>query len=231
MIYWIFGSRTSQDVDALVIVEKLGSIAENKQTVSDMESKLQIKYDRTLNLNLGTLENGSLKEVYKGTVDEVNNSIMDTYSLHKQECPLLITHRIHRDVDLKIIRCLRIILSFYSRTPHRTQVKKALSGDVSLKHETLKAIDISTVLELGSGKHVDFYDYLKTLAFQLGQTRALIDGVELYTKEDIGVKYPQLRIFLQRTLSDLSVLESFKQDLLSQIDPKSLKYQYETFKK
>lgn len=227
MKYWIFGSKSSQDVDILAVVDQLGTIAENKATVEAIEKELQSKYSRPLNVNLGTMEDGVLTNVYKGTVDEVNNSLVDTYPLHEQAHDLLITRKIPRDVDLKVLRSLRIILSFYSRTKHRKEVKTALSGDVVLKHQVLSTLDISTVEDLGGGKNMAFEDYLKTLAFQLGQTLALLEGVELYTKESIEAHFPALGPFLKRTRDDLSILEDFKKKLLSKIDPKTLRYQKE----
>lgn len=231
MAYWVFGSKSSQDVDMLAVVPSLGSIAENKLVVSQIESDLQSKFSKELNVNLGVLTNGVLSEVFKGTIDEVNNSIFDTYHLHDQNSDLLIDRKLPRDVDLKTLRCLRVMLSFYSRTAHRAEVKQALSGDVVLKHKILSSLDISVLTDLGAGKNINFVDYLKTMAFQMGQTHALRSGVELYTKESIGLTYPKLDAFLKRQPGKLAILEDFKKDFLASFDPMSLKYQYEEFKK
>ena len=42
-------------------------------------------------------------------------------------------------------------------------------------------------------------DRLKTIAFQLGQSIGLIEGIELFDKHDIALKYPLLKDFLDRT--------------------------------
>lgn len=231
MVYWIFGSKSSQDVDILAVVPSLGSIAENKVVVSQIEDSLKDKYSRELNVNLGILKDGVLVEVFKGTVDEVNNSVFDTYHLHDQSFDLQISRKIIRDVDLKTLRCLRVMTSFYSRTSFRAEVKKALSLGVIEKHRFLSELNISTITDLGPGKNMDFLDYLKTMAFQMGQTHALRSGVELYTKESIGLTYPELDPFLRRQKGNLEALEEFKKNFLSSVDPLTLKYQYEEFKK
>ena len=41
-------------------------------------------------------------------------------------------------------------------------------------------------------------DIKKVLAFQMGQTLALLNGKELYTKAEIALEYPQVRATLYR---------------------------------
>lgn len=227
-MFQIFGSQTSRDYDVLVFVDQLGTIVQNKAVVKEWEAKLKLKFsDKPLNVNLGVLQDGKLIKVFKGTVDEVNNSLLDTYSLHTQEYPQQITERVERDVDLKVLRGLRIVLSLVSRTTYREAVKKALQGDVTLKYETLKSIDFSKIDDLGSGKNMSFPDYYKTISFQLGQMMGLITGVEHYTKESIAKAYPELADMLDRKSGNPLVVEMYKNILLTVIDPAKLKYQRE----
>ena len=59
---------------------------------------------------------------------------------------------------------------------------------------------------------------MKTYAFQIGQTLALMNGKEYYTKKDIGIEYPELKPFLQRENdSDISVLETYKNKFLTEL--------------
>lgn len=228
-MHQLFGSSSSRDYDILFFVNYLGTIADNKAKVDSLTAHFQNLYpDKPVNINLGVLMEGELTAVYKGTVDEVNNSLLDTYSLHPQSHPQQITQRIERDVDLKILRGLRIMLSLISRTQYRKEVKKALSGDLTLKHQTLTQIDFTTITDLGNGKNLTWPDYYKTMSFQIGQILGLLSNIECYTKEHISEVYPDLAPMLNRTGHNLAVLEFYKQKLLSQIDPAKIKYQTET---
>lgn len=62
-------------------------------------------------------------------------------------------------------------------------------------------------------------DILKVIAFQMGQTMALIHGAELYTKKEIALYYPILKPFLYRDKnSDISELENFKRCFLDNVN-------------
>ncbi|NHN24539.1 hypothetical protein FIA58_002520 [Flavobacterium jejuense] len=58
------------------------------------------------------------------------------------------------------------------------------------KIETLKAIDFNTVEDFGKGSNA--LDLKKSMAFQLGQTLALYNKIEVYTKQDIIASFPEL---------------------------------------
>ena len=229
LTYWIFGSKSSKDTDILVLVSSIPNIQESKKLVKKYESELQKNYSKPVNVNLGVLDKDHLSSVFKGTVGEVNNSIMDTYSNHKQKHSLKLKTRLARNIELKTIRCLRIILSFLSRTNYRVEIKKALKGDARDKYLLLNKINLAQFTNFKKN-NVDQKDFLKTLAFQLGQTCALIEGDELYSKEAIAQKYPQLKKYLKREEDSLFPLEVFKQFFLNKLDPENLRGKKETLK-
>lgn len=208
MKYYVFGSQSSQDLDILVIVEQLGYIQENKLKVVELQESMKGISKKEVNVNLGVITDSQLQSVFKGTIDEVNNSVMDTYSLHEQKYPLEITKRMTRDTDEKILRSARIVLSNLSRTQYRVEVKQGLKGDLITRINVLKNINFNTITKHDKYKLEDIY---KTLAFQMGQAIGLIDGVELYTKEAISDQYDVLRPYLMRSPGcSLQGLEDFK---------------------
>ena len=222
LTYWIFGSKSSEDTDIMVLVSSISNIKDSKEKVKKYEDILQKKFSKKVNANLAVINKGVITKVYKGTEDEVNNSILDTYHLHKQEFPLTLNKRINRNVELKTIRCLRILLSFLSRTNIRPNVKKALKSDAFSQYELLNKINLAQFNDL-SKTGVKHEDAIKTLAFQMGQTLALIKGKELYSKESIYNEYPQLENYLKRKSHCLFPLEVFKQDFLNNINKEELK--------
>jgi hypothetical protein len=239
--FQIFGSRSSLDSDVMVFVE---DIHENEFYATSMckayNELLPIKYpetfgDREMNCNLAILKNYKIEKVYKGTEDECNNSLYYTYNNFEQPHVPQVLQLIDRDVELKVLRTLRVLLSFLSRSKYRPDVKKALKGDVYLKIQTLKNIDLSKLFHDDLGKrNVSWEDYLKTMSFQLGQTLPLMDDdvpkefKEHYTKESIVIQYPQLEMLINREENaDNDVLEQYKNFFIHQCLKWDFKEEYE----
>lgn len=233
--FQIFGSKTSLDSDVMVFVD---DIPENEFDATAIckayNELLPIKYpetfgNREMNCNLAILKNHVIDKVYKGTEDECNNSLYHTYDNFEQIHPNQILALIDRDVELKLLRTLRVLLSFLSRSSFRPDVKKALKGDVYLKMETLESIDLSLLEHKDLGKrNVKWEDYLKTMAFQLAQTRGLLGDVEIYTKEDIIFYYPDLEFLITRDYrGDVRILEFHKKYLLEECKKHTFKETYE----
>lgn len=225
--FWVFGSEDSQDYDVLVSVGSIPQDVDKAHDLckfhNDVISKSALP-DKPLNCNLGIFEDGKLVEVFKGTVDELNNCIFYTYKNHKQFYPNPITKSVERDVDEKILRVARFIITFYSRTTLRPQIKAALRGDLKLKLDVLKQIDFETMREF-TGKKENPEDVWKVIAFQFGQVFSLIDGYESdsYTKNGIIKNYPDLSPFLKRQSlsdSDFEVLNQYLQRFVDLIESK-----------
>jgi hypothetical protein len=191
MKFNVFGSKSSRDRDVLVYIESLPSLEECKSLSKRMDSEISGLYPdgKEVNTNLAVVTDGAISEVFKGTVDEVNNSVFVTYCDHEQKFPLLIS--------LKTLRAARISLSLYSRTDYRPQVKSALKGNLVDKLDVLKLVDFSCRTEFGKkGSDADVY---KNVAFQLGQVLGLKQGIELYSKEAISSLFADLTSALNRT--------------------------------
>jgi hypothetical protein len=220
--FYIFGSEDSQDYDVLVSVDHIPqNIDEAHNICKYYNDKLSstLLPDKELNCNLGVFEDGKLVKVFKGTVDELNNVIYYTYDNHKQFYPNPIIEPINRDVDEKILRVARFIITFYSRTELRSQIKAALRGDLKLKLQVLKQINFVDMVDF-PGKKEKFEDIYKVLAFQFGQIFSLVDGFESdsYTKNGILKNYPDLKNLLKRNPLNTSDLETLNKYLSRFID-------------
>lgn len=199
----IYGSASSQDYDIAVFVESIPGIPEAHRLCEYYAHSLEnmIAFARLpnkpVNVNLVKLYNGELIDCLHGTCDELNNSLLDTYGNHSQFYPQHITVRANRDKEWKLLRTARVILSFFSRTAARMQVKAALRGNLREKLFQLKELSPDMGRDWGKQK-ISAVDIYKTISFQLGQTLGLYRGLELYTKEDITDEYPLLAPFLFR---------------------------------
>lgn len=197
-IYQIFGSENSLDVDLVFFVEKMPETIVEKLTLSKELSKLIVPVfpEKVINANLAVDKNGHLVEVYKGTTDELNNALFYTYQFHEQKHENLISKLLVRDINLKFLRSTRMILSFMSKTEYRVLIKSALKGNLDAKIMALETIDLSKIASFGKGSKKE--DILKSMAFQIGQTIALQEGKELYTKNQIADCFPDLKEYLFR---------------------------------
>jgi len=89
-IFQIFGSKSSQDYDVIVFVDKIPQTEDAKNLCKKWNKKLYMTFVnngmkiKTLNTNLAVLENGIIIAVFKGTSDEVNNSCYLTYGFQEQ---------------------------------------------------------------------------------------------------------------------------------------------------
>ena len=213
-IFQVFGSEDSTDLDCMVFLDDIPTKNNDRRSQTYMKSiqkshDLCEEYgnyikeitgsDKVVNTNICSLKNGIVHTVFKGTPDEVNNSCFVTYDLHKQYHPLQIKECIERDIELKILRTTRVLLSFLSRSKYRPEVKAALKGDVYDKIKVLNNIDLVGI-ELH--KNVTDGDYAKTMVFQLGQTIGLMEGIELYTKNSIIEFYPLSEDCIKRERHD-----------------------------
>ncbi|MDA1674980.1 hypothetical protein [Bacillus cereus group sp. TH152-1LC] len=181
------GSEDSLDIDVVYVFEKMPTFQECQEFCSDKQE----------NRNIMVIENGTVVDCFKGSIDELNNGLYDTYDLHEQECELRIKRKVERDVLMKVIRAVRCILSHCSRTSYRKVVKKALkSSSWTERVQVLQSIDIHSIDDYGkSGSKEDIF---KVFAFQIGQAWGLLEGMELYTKSSISTQFPLLKQYLYR---------------------------------
>lgn len=206
--FFIFGSSTSIDYNVLVIVGHMPEIYTCYEWCDELEDSLkEMLPEKHINVNLGVIKNGIITNSFVGTPDEVNNSVISTYHLHKQWHGLTIRTKVPREPRLKLLSSARIVLSIIKDEKYRDIVKEALIGDFKEKIETLEKINLSNI----ENNMISAKEFKKIIAFQFGQVLALSEGKELYTKEDIAEQYKELEPHLTRDpTAQLDMLENFK---------------------
>lgn len=209
----IYGSENSRDIDIMVVVEKIGNVEEAKKTIESYSAILTPLFDKPLDVHLITVENGVVIDCSHGSIDEINNSLYDTYNLHNQSCEAVITRKVDRNVILKYTRAIRSILTFYSRVPElRPIIKPALKGTLKNRIDALKHIDVNIYSPLGRNKEID--DIYKVIAFQISQALGLFESKEIYTKTDAYALYPELKPYLCRDYTSLNDLQLYIKKLI-----------------
>ncbi len=210
LVWNIFGSETSLDCDLLVLVKEKTKPHESSKLCAKFKEELtgKIETKKELNVNLGILgAEGTMAWVYKGSPDETNNGIIDTYMHHEklQQHKCFIRERVKRDIGLKIIRALRIILSMFTRTDKRVVVKKALdTNTVGCRLAVLREIKVEEIKFKNPSDTLE--NIYKIVAFQIGQTLGLVlESKEFYSKVAIAKQYPELSMFLAREKEAMEV--------------------------
>lgn len=218
----IFGSEDSIDFDVMYFLDEIPSVAECKQFEAELVQTFPIK-DKKANVNFAVVRDGVIVDVYKGTPDECNNCILHTYHLHaKFQCfNLRIINPLKRNIELKLARSLRIILSFMSRTQFREKIKEALKGTTQQKMDLLKEIKFEEIKDLNKNNH-DLIEFYKHVAFQIGQCLGLIVGLEYYTKKSIYNDWEIFENFLTRKPDNPVILTNYTRFFL-----KSIRERYE----
>ncbi len=183
----VHGSADSTDHDVVFILPKM---------LLYHEALKFCNYKKAENRNIMTMYNcGVVKQCMKGLPDEINNSLIVTYPLHEQVHEMPIKQRVTRIIPLKVVRALRSILSHLSKSSLRTSIKPALrSFDLG---EYIRVLDKVDFNEQSIVKLLDV-EICKMLGFQIGQTLALLEGSEIYTKGQIAEQYPELTPFMRR---------------------------------
>ena len=224
--FQIFGSENSKDYDIIVFVDFISKNVDLCSSICrEYDSKIsKILTDKPINVNIATIKNGHISDVFRGTYDEVNNALYYTYELHDQIHDNLISGPLKRDLNLKIIRSTRGILSFFSFTDLRSEIKLSLKGDIKSRLNVLRIIDFQKMSDF-PGKKESKTDIYKVLAFLYGQLFSLIDGYEKdsYTKNGIIRSYPELSNLINRNdpnFQDLIILNKFNTRLIQLIESK-----------
>lgn len=193
----IFGSEDSTDLDIMIKVESIQNIEWCRRRCDELDIHFTEIYNKKANSNLCVVSDGMIVEVYKGTVDEVNNMLYYTYELHPQNHCIFVSKLVSRNVSLKVNRALRTILSHLSRTKYRPEIKEALRGSMAKRIDTIRNIDFCEIDDLNKNNS-SIIEYRKTVAFQIGQSLGLFENTELYTKKSISLQYPRLADLLYR---------------------------------
>lgn len=200
------GSEDSLDHDVYAIFEEIPTFKEAKEYCNSLSPEM--------NANILVIKDGVVSWCFKGTVDECNNSLFRTYELHEQEHELPIMELITRDYEDKIVRTVRGLLSYFSRTELRLDIKKALrTTSFEEKMTTLRQCILSRDIDFKKTSHIELF---KFYAFQIGQTRALVeDDIELFSKSQVAAHYPSVKDHLYRkTDSDELSIQAFFIDFL-----------------
>lgn len=221
MEFYIIGSPDSIDIDVFVQVDFISSnktLEHERCKEYDISISKILLDKRPLNSNLIVIKDAIIADCFKGSVDECNNILYYTHSIHNQLYPNPISRSLDRDLDLKVLRVTRCILSYFSRTDLRSTIKGALRKTIFEQLQVLRLINFNNEIIGKKDRKEDIY---KVIAFQFGQLFSLLGGYEKYsyTKGGIAKNYPDLKSFLMRRSDlDMNILNEYLSRFISYLE-------------
>jgi hypothetical protein len=202
--YYFFGSKDSLDIDVLVNHPNATGLEKDRLLIPELKAKSNLIED--WNVNIVKIEEGIVKFSIpsKGSPDSVNNSLYETYHLHTQKHPFPIKFKVERNLLSAIHKCLEAILTFYKGTEHEdfyNAMPRAVLVDkqktFSDRVHTLAQFDFENMRpSLDELENIEKY---KKIGFHIAQTISLIDGIEIYTKQELIKYHPELLEIINRT--------------------------------
>lgn len=186
------GSSDSLDIDVHLVVPEILPRERAKQICDECDIG---------NANMIFVEDGKVAWSYKGSPDECNNGILATYGFHKQIHENPVKHKVDRNVAVKIVKTIRGILGMYSRTESRLLVKEALrSTDLAFKLNVISHVVHTHGTYFGLSRNS--METEKFLAFHVAQCFLLMQGTEVYTKQEVNRHIPSLAAHINREPKD-----------------------------
>ncbi len=219
--YYRFGSKDSLDIDILIEHPESTGLEKDKDLIKSIKNQYHQIDD--WNVNIISIENGEVVKSIpsKGFPDGVNNSLYETYHLHNQKFPFPLTRKLERNIVAAIEKCLTAIFTFYKRTLqndfYESIPKEIKNGKASmeLRLNKLNEIDFNLLPYDDDTKNKNAF---KSIAFNIGQTISLINGIEIYTKADLVYLHPELSSIIKReNIGLLEQLNSKKDELIKTI--------------
>jgi hypothetical protein len=207
IVSFAHGSSNSLDQDRMYIFP-----LEHINTVIGDRARALLD-DGIIDVNLVDFdEDGYVCENHKGQTDEIHNALLTTYPLHVQRFPLptSMAPKIQRTAVLKYLTGMRrMFIRLTEVELTRPMMKESLRNHhPSIGPLTFDRVDFTVIIPITN------VDHAKTFAFQMGQIMGLIDGFDLFTKNDIVHAYPELEPFIMRrreeSLAQSQVLNDFR---------------------
>lgn len=198
-IYNIFGSHDSTDIDAVVYLDELPVLIEDRKKLS---TKIGQELGENYNVIIAKVKHGIIVDCTypKASPDSLNNAVLATYNNHQQIHPRLVERKVVRNEILAIYKTIRILSTYLTRTQFRTLIRPTINWrfDLKLKIQKLKCVDFGMIKEFNQVNMKDA-DIWKTFGFYVVQNYALLKyKIELYTKHELVKFEPRIEPFLYR---------------------------------
>lgn len=199
--YYRFGSKDSLDID--ILIEHPNSLGNEGD--SNLIAEIWNEYPETANWNINIIKikSGVIANSIpsKGSPDSVNNSLYETYHLHEQIHLFPLDQKVERILILAIVKCIRAILTSLKRNSYHEIYKRDISPLLKSNlpfSEWIKCVELIDFNQNFYDNKVENSNKIKSLAFHVGQTISLIQGIGIYNKQELCYYHPELTWLIKR---------------------------------
>jgi len=196
--YYFFGSPNSVDIDVMIDHPMAKNLHIDKQIVAEL--KATYPAIETWDINLVRIANDQIVYAQKGLADCCHNSLYKTAGFHSQNFEIPLKVPVKRNLPLAVADCVVTLLMATKKKPHKEFYEKEVSPALKSPEWAVRTSVLATV-----DFDIPFNDvvsenskYLKSLAFDLGQTISLLNGIEIYTKQEVIENHPTLTDLINR---------------------------------
>lgn len=225
-----YGSNDSDDIDVFIGLSRIPDLDDEDDRI--MMDEIHETIDYTIRYS-GQFANSGKNVDYSfihisqdGVVDwceyddleECNNALFYTFSHHAYNNNVLygknpIKRKLEQNVSFKIVKVVRTLLTFMSRTNYREDVKYLLKKG-SFK-ERLEFV-LNMVSENGISKTETFnkklsdVEIVKDIAFMFIQLYGLVHDIDVFCKRDAALRFPDMARYIYKDHNaPLEPLEDF----------------------
>jgi hypothetical protein len=198
--YYFFGSPDSTDTD--VMIDHPDALSQETDSKIVKALKAQYPAIEKWNINIVRIQDGIVVSSIpnKGAADSANNSLYYTFKYHDQIFDFPLVSSVNRNLPLATVKCVNACLLWCKGNnrdeEYRDRLRPILrSGNWFDCVNLLPTLTFETPFTNNNAENRNIY---KSLAFNIGQTIALFNSKEIYTKGGMGEYHPTLIPLLKR---------------------------------
>lgn len=183
---------------------EIKTINSTTEPLIDTLNKLKDERNKLIKITINLIKKN---ESFKNIVEKI-------IEINDKECWL--ANQIIKSLDNNvIINDIRKLINDFTISFNRVLRNARRRLEIGIRMDLLRMIDFTNIQITKEP-----VERFKNIAFQLGQTMSLMEGIEIYDKNDIYERYPILKPFLKREVlvtSDLENLNEFVKMFLDKI--------------
>lgn len=225
-----YGSNDSDDIDVFIGLSRVPDMDDEDDRIMMDEIHETIDYtlrysgqftntDKTVDFSfIHISKDGVVDWCEYDDLGECNNALYYTFNHHAYNNIVLygknpIKFKLEQNVSFKIVKVVRTLLTFLSRTSYREEVKYLLKkGSFKERLEfILKVVSQNGISSVETfNKKLPDVEIVKDIAFMFIQLYGLVHDIDVFCKRDAALRFPDLARYIYKDHNaPLEPLEDF----------------------
>lgn len=213
-----YGSNDSDDIDVFIGLSRVPDMDDEDDRIMMDEIHETIDYtlrysgqfsnsDKTVDFSfIHISKDGVVDWCEYDDLEECNNALYYTFNHHAYNNNVLygknpIKKKLEQNVSFKIVKVVRTLLTFLSRTSYREEVKYLLKkGSFKERLEfILKVVSQNGISSVETfNKKLPDVEIVKDIAFMFIQLYGLVHDIDVFCKRDAALRFPDLARYIYK---------------------------------